>query len=133
VFLFVIGAVFAYVTLPSALDFLVSLGGDNLIPFFSANEYLSFIGLIILVFGVVFEAPLMLFFLGLVGVVNVSQLRGFRRMAIVGITIVAAVVTPSQDPYTMLAMAVPLYLFYEGTILALALVDKRRAKRAGRR
>jgi sec-independent protein translocase protein TatC len=129
VFLFLMGAVFAYVTLPSALRFLVGFGGDNLIPFFSANEYLSFIGLIVLVFGVTFEAPLFLFFLGLVGMVTVQQLRGFRRMAIVGITIIAAVVTPSQDPYTMLAMAVPLYLFYEGTILALALVEKRRAKR----
>jgi len=131
VFLFLMGAVFAYVTLPSALRFLVGFGGDNLIPFFSANEYLSFIGLIVLVFGVTFEAPLFLFFLGLVGVVTVPQLRRFRRSAIVGITIIAAVVTPSQDPYTMLAMAVPLYLFYEGTILALTLVDKRRAKRKG--
>ncbi|MGH2755546.1 MAG: twin-arginine translocase subunit TatC [Actinomycetota bacterium] len=130
VFLFAIGAVFAYVTLPSALRFLVSLGGENLIPFFSANEYLSFIGLIVLVFGVTFEAPLLLFFLGLVGVVNVAQLRGFRRSAIVGITVIAAVVTPSQDPYTMLAMAVPLYLFYEGTILALAVVARRRARRS---
>jgi sec-independent protein translocase protein TatC len=129
--LFIIGAVFAYVTLPSALRFLVGFGGDNLIPFFSANEYLSFIGLVVLVFGVTFEAPLLLFFLGLVGIVSVQQLRGFRRSAIVGITIVAAVVTPSQDPYTMLAMAVPLYLFYEATILGLALVAKRRAKKEG--
>jgi sec-independent protein translocase protein TatC len=131
VFLFLIGAVFAYVTLPSALNFLVSLGGDNLIPFFSAADYLGFIGLIILVFGVTFEAPLLLFFLGLVGVVSVEQLRGWRRAAIVGIAIVSAVVTPSQDPYTMLAMAVPLYLFYELAILALSVVAKRRAKRAG--
>ena len=76
IFLFLIGAVFAYVTLPSALDFLVSLGGDNLIPFFSANDYLSFIGLVILVFGVTFEAPLLLFFLGLVGVVTVDSCAG---------------------------------------------------------
>ena len=131
IFLFLIGAVFAYVTLPSALNFLVSLGGDNLIPFFSAKDYLGFIGLIILVFGVTFEAPLLLFFLGLVGVVTVDQLRRFRRGAIVGIAIVSAVVTPSQDPYTMLAMAAPLYLFYEMTILALSVVSKRRAKRAG--
>ena len=129
VFLFMIGAAFAYVTLPAALRFLVSLGGDNLIPFFSAKDYLGFIGLVILVFGVTFEAPLLLFFLGLIGVVSVEQLRGFRRMAIVGITIIAAVVTPSQDPYTMLAMAVPLYVFYEATILALSMVNKRRAKR----
>ena len=100
------------------LNFLVSLGGGNLIPFFSAADYLGFIGLIILVFGVTFEAPLLLFFLGLVGVVNVEQLRGSRRSAIVVIAIVSAVVTPSQDPYTMLAMAVPLYLFYELAILA---------------
>ncbi len=129
VLLFVGGSAFAYLTLPRALNFLVGFGGDNLTPFFTANEYLGFVSLIIIIFGVVFELPLLLFFLGLVDVVTLEGLRKARRMAIVGITLLSAVVTPSQDPYTMLAMSVPLYLMYELVIVLLAM-RKRRAKRA---
>ena len=115
--------------MPAGLRFLVGLGGENFVPFFRAAEYLNFVSLILIVFGITFELPLLIFFLGLVGVVSVEQLQGFRRAAIVGITALAALVTPSQDPYTMLAMAVPIYLFYEGAILALRLVRRRRAAR----
>lgn len=128
--LFVIGSTFAYLTLPAGLRFLVGLGGENFVPFFRAAEYLNFVSLILIVFGITFELPLLIFFLGLVGVVSVEQLQGFRRAAIVGITALAALVTPSQDPYTMLAMAVPIYLFYEGAILALRLVARKRARPA---
>lgn len=128
IILFLIGTTFAYVTLPSALQFLVGLGGENFIPFFSAKDYLSFVTLITIIFGVTFELPLLLFFLGLIGVVSVEQLRKFRKGALVGITLLAAVVTPSQDPYTMLAMSVPLYLFYELVIVGLSIIGKRRAK-----
>jgi len=126
VLLFSAGATFAYLTLPAALRFLVSLGGENLIPFFSAKEYLNFVGLVILVFGATFELPLLLLFLGLAGVVTVEQLRSARRGALVGIAALAAIVTPSQDPYTMLAMAVPLYGLYETVILVLAAFMRRR-------
>lgn len=128
--LFALGATFAYLTLPAGLRFLVGLGGENFVPFFRAAEYLNFVSLILIVFGITFELPLLIFFLGLVGVVTVDQLRSFRRAALVGITALAALVTPSQDPYTMLAMAVPIYLFYEGAILALRLVARRRARSA---
>lgn len=130
---FFLGTVFAYLTLPKGLDFLLALGGDNFVPFFKAGDYLNFVGLVFIAFGVSFELPLFVFFLGLAGVVSVEQLRGFRRGAIVTITLLSAVVTPSQDPYTMLAMAVPLYLFYEGTILALSLIGRRKtASKAGK-
>jgi sec-independent protein translocase protein TatC len=128
--LFLFGTAFAYLTLPSALSFLVGFGGDNLTPFFTANEYLGFVSLVIIVFGVVFELPLLLFFLGLAEIVSVESLRKHRRIAIVGITVVAAVVTPSQDPYTMLAMSVPLYLFYELDIALLRLRERRRRRSA---
>jgi sec-independent protein translocase protein TatC len=128
VFLFLGGAAFAYVSLPAALRFLIGFGGENLIPFFTANEYLGFVGLLIVVFGVVFELPLLLYFLGLAEVVTVEALRKSRRVAIVGITVVAAVATPSQDPYTMLAMSVPLYLLYELDIFLLSLRAKRKAR-----
>lgn len=127
--LFGIGVGFAYFTLPTAFRFLIGLGGANLEPFFTANEYLNFVGLIIIVFGLTFELPLLLFFLGLVGIVTVDQLRRARRGAIVGIALLAALVTPSQDPYTMLMMTVPLYGLYEAVILGLRLVARRGTRR----
>jgi sec-independent protein translocase protein TatC len=76
-----------------------------------------------------FEMPIFLFFLGMVGVLSSTQLRQQRRTALVAIVALAAIVTPSQDPYTLLALAVPLYVMYEVVILALRLVDRARAKR----
>lgn len=128
VLLFAAGTLFAYVTLPNALNFLVGFGGDNLTPLFTANEYLGFVSLIIIIFGVVFELPLLLFFLGLADVVSIEGLRKARRGALVGITLLSAIVTPSQDPYTMLAMSVPLYLLYEAVIALLSLRERRRRK-----
>lgn len=130
ILLFLTGITFAYLTLPAALRFLVGFAGDNFIPFFGAKEYLSFVTLVTLVFGITFELPLLLFFLGLIGVVKVDQLRSFRRGALVTITLISAVVTPSQDPFTMLAMALPLYLMYELVILGLRLVERRKKKKA---
>ncbi len=127
--LFLIGAVFAYLTLPFGLRFLIGIGGPNLVPLLRADSYLNFVGLMILVFGVTFELPLVLFFLGLAGVVSVQTLRKQRRLAVVVIFALAAVVTPSQDPYTMTLMAVPLYLLYEASIFVLARVLRRREAR----
>lgn len=129
IFLFLTGVTFAYLTLPAALRFLIGFAGDNLIPFFGAQQYLSFVTLVTIVFGITFELPLLLFFLGLIGVVKVDQLRRFRRGALVTITLISALVTPSQDPFTMLAMALPLYLMYELVILGLRLVDRRKRKK----
>lgn len=126
--LFLIGSSFAYLSMPAALRFLVQIGGPGVVPFLGAEEYLNFVGLMLLGFGVTFELPMVLICLGLVGAVTVEQLRRQRRVAVVSITVLAAVVTPSQDPLTMLLMAVPLYLLYELTILVLRVVMKRRAR-----
>jgi sec-independent protein translocase protein TatC len=126
ILLFLIGAAFAYLTLPVGLRFLIGLGGRDVVPLLSAPEYLNFIGLLLLAFGVTFELPIVLIFLGLAGVVTVEQLRRQRRAAIVIIFAVAAVVTPSQDPYTMSIMAFPLWGLYELTIVILARIMKRR-------
>ncbi len=128
--LFLMGSGVAYMVLPAGINFLIDIGGSDLVPLLGAEEYLNFVGLMLLGFGVMFELPLVLFFLGLIGAVSIEQLRAGRRTAIVLITILAAVITPSQDPYTMLLLAVPLYLFFEITILLLSFVLKRRAKAA---
>lgn len=129
VVLFAAGGLIAYLAMPQGLRLLLTIGGEGLIAFLDAEKYLSFVGLMVLGFGVMFEMPIFLFFLGLVGVISATQLRKQRRVAIVSIVALAAVVTPSQDPYTLLALSVPLYLLYELTIVALRLVDRARAKR----
>jgi len=126
--LFGAGVAVAYLTLPTGLRLLLSIGGEGLVAFLDAERYLSFVGLMTLGFGVMFELPICLFFLGLVGIVTVTQLKKQRKGALVGTAALAAVVTPSQDPYTLLALAVPLYLMYEATIVLLRLVERKRAK-----
>jgi sec-independent protein translocase protein TatC len=128
--LFLLGAGIAYLVLPTGINFLIDIGGSDLVPLLGAEEYLNFVGLMLLGFGVMFELPLVLFFLGLIGAVTIDQLKRGRRAAIVLITVLAAVITPSGDPYTMMLLAVPLYLFYEITIVLLRVVLKRRAKAA---
>jgi sec-independent protein translocase protein TatC len=115
--LFAMGCVVAWFTVEKALDFLLGIGGTELRPLIDANKYLTLVMLMIAAFGFAFEFPLLLVFLLLVGAVTTAQLRSVRRYAAVGITIFAAVITPSQDPFSLLFMAVPLYIFYEASIL----------------
>ena len=121
---FMLGAAIALYTFESALRFLVGMGGDNLTPLFSASKFLSFIILMIIAFGVAFEFPVLLVCLELAGVVTSRTLRRWRRPAIVVIVVIAAVITPSQDPYSLFAMVAPMYLFYEGAILVGRLLKK---------
>ncbi len=114
--LFCFGVVLAKVTFPQALDFLVGVGGD-LQPIFSPAKYLRLILLMIVAFGVAFQFPVLLVFLQLAGVLTSRRLASWRRPAVVVIFLVAAVITPSQDPYSLLAMAGPMYLFYETSIV----------------
>jgi sec-independent protein translocase protein TatC len=81
------------------------------------NEYLGFLMLMVLAFGLSFEYPLLLIFLAAVGVISSAKLRSWRRQAFFLAFVVGAVATPSQDPYSMILMAGPLYILYEGTIL----------------
>jgi sec-independent protein translocase protein TatC len=117
ILLFALGGAVAMLTFKPALKFLVGVGGHNLETFFSPSKYLSLIMLMILAFGVAFEFPILLVFLELAGVVPSQRLRKWRRPAIVIIVTVAAVITPSQDPYSLFAMAIPMYIFYEGAIV----------------
>ena len=115
--LFAIGAAVALLTLEPALKFLIDVGGSAQTPLFTADRYLSLVSLMIVAFGLSFEFPVVLVFLLLVGVIHTRQLRNIRRWAIVGIVTFAAVITPSQDPYSLFFMAVPMYVFYEASIV----------------
>ncbi|MCU1427929.1 MAG: Sec-independent protein translocase TatC [Actinomycetia bacterium] len=124
ILLFCGGGFVAWLTVPKALQFLANVGGSSITPFFTADKYLSLISLMILAFGLSFEFPVLLVFLMLVGVLKPRTLSRNRRWAAVGITTFAAVITPSQDPYSLAFMAVPMYLFYEASILIGKLMKK---------
>jgi sec-independent protein translocase protein TatC len=126
---FAFGAAVAYVTLLPALEFLNAVGGSNIKPVYGVGEYLKLVVLMMLIFGAGFEFPVLIVALELANVVTPQQLASARRWVIVGITIVSAVITPSSDPFSMLALAVPLYLFYELAIVFGRLYQRRRRKR----
>lgn len=115
--LFLLGAAFAYWTLPKGLTFLLGFAGDSLTPFLNGSQYLTFVMLVAFAFGVSFEFPILLIFLELAGVLSTARLRAWRRYAILFISLFAAIITPSSDPYTMLAMMIPMYIFYEAAII----------------
>jgi len=116
--LFGLGAWFGLVTLPRALSFLLGFAGTGSVVFvMSVGKYLGFVVLVVAAFGFSFEFPLVLVSLMMVGVLSSQKLRDWRRYSIVGIAIFAAVITPSQDWFTMTAMMVPLLIFYELAIL----------------
>ena len=115
--LFAAGGFVAWLTFPKALDFLIKIGGGDISTFFTADKYLTFISLMIIAFGLSFEFPVVLVFLMLARVLKTSTLRKYRRHAAVAIVAFAAVITPSQDPYSLFFMAAPMYVFYESSIL----------------
>lgn len=115
--LFAGGAALAVVMFPKALDFLIDVGGPSLVPLFSPSKYLGLYMKVVLGFAIAFEFPIVLIFLQLARILNPRQLAKSRRGVAVGIVVFAAVITPSQDPYTLFAMAGPMYLLYEASIL----------------
>jgi sec-independent protein translocase protein TatC len=118
--------------MPLAMIFFLSMeqtGGDVQIQLQArVSEYLSLIMTLILGFGIMFQLPVALTLLARAGIVGVAQLRQFRRYAIVAITGAAAVLSP-PDPFSMIAMALPTILLYEGAILAVDRVEKARLAR----
>lgn len=116
--LFLLGAGLAFWTLPRALEFLVEIGGENLETIFSPARYLGLVTFMMLAFGLAFQFPVVLVFLQLARIVPSRRLRRWRRGVAVGIFVFVAVVTPSQDPYSLFALAVPMYAFYELSIVA---------------
>lgn len=128
--LFVLGAGLAYYTLPRALEFLVDIGGDDLVTAFAPGKYFQLITYMMLAFGIGFEFPIVLIFLQMAGVLETDTLRKGRRFAIVGILVLVAVITPSGDPISMLMLSVPMIIFYEIAIVAGSIITRRQAEKA---
>lgn len=131
--LFVLGAVLAYFVLNPTLEFLTTIGGSDIEPFYTADSYVTLIVWMMLAFGVGFEFPVLLVALQLLGVLTPGRLLRWWRWVIVVIAIVAAVITPSGDPISMLALAVPmvlLYLLAVGLGWVLLALRRRRSRRS---
>jgi len=122
--LFALGVSVAFASLPKALEVLAGFAGDELVLLPKASDYLSFVLLLIVAFGVSFEFPIALLGLTIVGVLSSEKLRKSRRLAWIIILVVAAVITPTQDPITLAMMSVPLGLLFEATVIAARLMKK---------
>ena len=124
--LFSLGATLAYVAIGPALSFLFAVAGTDVTQIPAVNEYVKLVMWMMVAFGVGFEFPVLLVALQLVGVLTPTQLASSRRYAIVGIVVVAAVITPTGDPITLALLSVPMYLLFELSILIGWLVARRR-------
>lgn len=131
--LFGVGAAFAYLTVARGLEFLLRVGGGEIVTLVNVQDYLSFVTLCLLAFGIAFEFPVVVLFLHLVGVLSSGRMRAARRGTVLGIFVAAALITPSQDPLTFCFMAVPLWLLYEGCILVARLRERGSRRRAAAR
>lgn len=126
VLLFALGGAVAYLTVDRALDFLISWAGSDVREIFTVSSYVSLIGLMIFAFGIGFLLPVLLVSLQLVGVVTPRRLLGSWRYATIGIFVLAAVITPSGDPVTLMMLAVPMMVLYFLAVLIGWLVLRRR-------
>lgn len=125
--LFLVGAVFSYlVVLPIGMKFFLGFATSTIQPMISVTRYISFLGMLILTFGVIFELPLVILFLTKLGVVTPDFLAKKRKYALLGIMVVAAILTP-PDVVSQLLMALPMMILYEGGIWVsrLAMVRKK--------
>ena len=116
-FCFMAGALFCYyVVLKYGLGFLLTFQSDVLTPMVSIDEYFGFVTILLIVFGLVFEMPVIAFFLTKIGFLTPEFMRQKRRYSVVAIFVAAAVLTPSTDAFTMMLLVVPLLVLYEISI-----------------
>lgn len=130
--LFSLGAALAYVTLPPMIAWLVDSSGpaDLVSQITTADKYFWLAALLMVGFGIGFEFPIVLVALQIVGILDNKTLRTYRRHALVGIVALVAVITPGGDPISLIALSIPMYLFYEASILIGILITRRRRKSA---
>jgi sec-independent protein translocase protein TatC len=127
---FTLGAALAYYILPIAIRVLFGFTPDSLNNLVRFDDYLSFVLRIILIFGLAFELPVFLVSLNLIGVLSGKAILKPWRFAIFGITLFVAAFSPTADPLSMAALALPLILFYFGAGGIAVLVDKKREKKS---
>lgn len=129
---FAMGLLFCYyVVLPMAFNFLMNFGGSVDKPMITIDHYLGFFTQTAIVFGLAFEMPVVISFLGMTGLVTRRFLIEKRRYAVVGIAAVSAVVAP-PDALSMILLLVPLWVLYEVSIVVVGIFEKNRTQSAAR-
>jgi sec-independent protein translocase protein TatC len=125
--LFAGGAILGYVMMPMALRVFLAISAwaGIVVKFYDMANYFTFVLQVLLVFGLVFQLPIVVLALGYMGIVDSGMLRRTRRHVYVAVLIVAMVVTPQQDPFSMLALAVPLAILHEACIWILWFRERR--------
>ena len=128
--LFLGGVVFGYyVVLPIGLKWLLQFSAGQFTVMLHVDAYVSFVSLFLLAFGVVFELPLVMMLLAWSGIVDYKKMAKVRKWAILVEAVVAMVITPSQDPISMMLMLIPLMILYEFGIWLSRIVSRRKARR----
>jgi len=114
VILFYIGVLFAYfVILPYGVQFLLSFQTEEIKPAISLEHFANFFGFFLILFGAIFELPLMMIFLTMIRVLNPQKLSKYRKEIFFFIVVFSAVITPTPDAINMSLLAIPLYLLFE--------------------
>jgi len=129
-FLFMCGAVLAYYVVPKGLAVLVSFGGDQFITALAASEYISFVLVMLLIFGVSFELPLVITMLNRIGILPYRNLKKWRRGIIFVLFVFAAFATPGTDPFGMLALAGAMTVLFELAVQIARIHDRKKERQA---
>jgi sec-independent protein translocase protein TatC len=120
-----------FFVLPFALNFLITYGvSAGFIPQLSIAQFVGFALWFLLVFGLIFEVPLAITLMAKLGWVDAPILKRYRKWALLGAFIVAAILTPTPDPFNQCLMALPMYIFYEVGIVSAGFFNKKKAKPA---
>jgi len=127
--LFACGVALSFVLLYKALDTLLRLSGSGTVALLTVTDYISFVTLMLIVFGCAFELPLIIVMANFAGVLPAKLLVRTQRIGIFLVFAFAAVATPSTDPFTMLGMAIPMVILYEAAVLVAVAHDRRKARR----
>ncbi len=129
-FLFLVGVAMAwFLVLPMTLQFFFGLGSESLTAMITVEEYFGFVITMCLAFGGVFEVPIVIVGMVALGIVTPKKLSSFRRYAVVIAWTVAAIITPGDLFTTTLALAIPLYLLYEVSVVVGYFVDRKKQRR----
>ncbi|MFC5746649.1 twin-arginine translocase subunit TatC [Actinomadura rugatobispora] len=127
--LFFVGTALAYITIDRGLSLFLGFVPDDVSALITVDHYLGYVLAMLLVFGLTFELPLFVIILNMAGVLSSNRIRRSQRMIIFGIFVFSAVATPSPDPFSMLALALPTVLLFEVAALLAFVNDRRRARR----
>ena len=124
---FVLGVLFSYfVALPMAFKFLMTFGGDTDKPMITIDQYMGFFTQTSVIFGLTFEMPVIISFLGIMGLVSKRFLKEKRKYAIVAIAIISSIAAP-PDALSMILLLIPLWLMYDISILIVGFFEKKKA------